>query len=214
MTWGLNLDGTLSDDLQERFVELVVQHGKEYAQSAGRLTELAQTGQITSIDAAFPLLDAALASAGRISSTIRPGNQWNDHPQLRKARRSFMTDLFSHSDIQIVHRARDVRHAMEHFDEKLEAKIASVTAPAAWINLVGPRSTVDPSSGMQIIWLRHYDPATATYTILDQTINMNRLGRGVRTAMRVADAFIAAKRAERDTSREDPAPSGGRGYFG
>lgn len=101
-------------------------------------------------------------------------------PALRK-----MLDLAGSSPLQ----NKDVRNAIEHFDERLDRRLASRDRNIVMFTM-GPPNAVVFEGADKPLYLHHYDPATSIYTVLESQLNISEVEREM---IKVLNGALKAK---------------------
>lgn len=94
----------------------------------------------------------------------------------------------------VVHNRR-FRNNLEHYDERLKRWIQQYAAGAAVGTYnIGPKAMFQVAN---MIYVSHYDPATSTFTFVNEDFDLNVLYQEVQRIKDIAGAWVAAMEAGR-----------------
>ncbi|MGK9222086.1 MULTISPECIES: hypothetical protein [unclassified Microbacterium] len=192
MSWATDESGELTPTMQIHFVEIVFDRAEDMVRGALELEKALSMSLGT--EPVFRALDGVLIAGGRIAAAIKPLRSAKktaaDVRAIRSAREEFMTQVFGDPALDVL-QERAVRHRVEHFDEYLESALAAAEPGAGMVRLVGPRDAVRIMDSPDAIWVRHFDPDTGMYSVLDtEQVNVRELVRAGVLARDIARRWL------------------------
>jgi hypothetical protein len=115
--------------------------------------------------AVFSSIHSFLTHTGLISKLL-----WSD--ELKDARGKTLAEVLSvPSVVQI--KNRKYRNILEYYDEYLKEWINSKgNSSSIMDNNIGPKGAIQLTNG---IWVRHYDPSTNVYSLIDNDLGLTNL---------------------------------------